>query len=173
MSLPSDESFHAWDTGSPAGHGCSVMTNYKYWEVVKYMLTTYVWRDIQCSVNPEKIQGYICERQSVRVCHYHHHHYHNHHRHLFALHQYMTLKQNFPTELETILGRSVYSFIACLVMFYLASETKAQCESSYLLSQLLITYCLCLVFYHSVCYAFCSSNAFISIRVYVQLYMFC
>jgi len=46
----------------------------------------------------------------------------------------MTLKQNFPTELETILGRSVYSFIACLVMFYLASETKAQCESSYLLS---------------------------------------
>jgi len=34
MSLPGDE-FHAWITGHPAGHSCAVMTNYKYWELVK------------------------------------------------------------------------------------------------------------------------------------------
>jgi len=62
MSLPGDE-FHAWETGRPAGQNCSVMTNYRYWEVVKYMLGSYIWRDIQCTDNHEEIQGYICERK--------------------------------------------------------------------------------------------------------------
>jgi len=44
------------------GQGYVVMGMCKHWELVKGILGWYFWRDIQCMVNPEEIQGYICER---------------------------------------------------------------------------------------------------------------
>ena len=38
-----------------------MITNYKYWSVRKLILDSYVWRDYSCDINPQAIQGYVCE----------------------------------------------------------------------------------------------------------------
>ena len=64
MPLPSDP-WHVWWEGEPdddkGAEDCSVMTNYRFWHVHKLILDSYVWRDYNCHLNPQEIQGYVCE----------------------------------------------------------------------------------------------------------------
>lgn len=51
-----------WYDGHPADGACTVVTNYMYWDVTKFMLSGYEWRSFSCDFNVGKaIQGYICE----------------------------------------------------------------------------------------------------------------
>ena len=66
MPLPT-AAWHEWFTGEPdnaaSSEHCSVMTNYRFWELHKVILDAYFWRDYSCDFNPaNEIQGYICER---------------------------------------------------------------------------------------------------------------
>ena len=58
MSLPGDE-FHAWLTGHPAGQNCAVMTNYKYWDVVKAMFMYVLLGNDTFPVPPSTFYGVL------------------------------------------------------------------------------------------------------------------
>ncbi|KAK2157989.1 hypothetical protein LSH36_179g02007 [Paralvinella palmiformis] len=65
MALPTDR-WHMWYDGQPdnadGSRGCSVLSNYMFWSRPKIMLNAYVWRSFGCDINPNIIQGYLCER---------------------------------------------------------------------------------------------------------------
>ena len=64
MPMPTDD-WHVWYAGEPNNdkgrEDCTVITNYRYWELRKQMMELYYWRDYGCSINPQEIQGYLCE----------------------------------------------------------------------------------------------------------------
>ena len=68
MPTPTD-AWHVWFSGEPdnaAGRQhCTVMTNYRFWEVRKGIADQYYWIDYGCDVNAQEIQGYTCERESL------------------------------------------------------------------------------------------------------------
>ena len=71
VSLPTGNQWHGWYTGEPdnanSAEHCSVMTNYKFWELHKVILEQYYWRDYSCIFNPaNEIQGFICESKCFR-----------------------------------------------------------------------------------------------------------
>ena len=60
-------SWHDWYEGQPdnsdISQQCAILTNYKFWSGRIAKLEQYYWRDYGCTINPQQIQGYICERE--------------------------------------------------------------------------------------------------------------
>jgi hypothetical protein len=65
MPLPEGvDTWHSWYPGQPEDStACTVTTNYKFWVSTIKLLSDYVWRSYECTINPNVIQGYICERE--------------------------------------------------------------------------------------------------------------
>ncbi len=57
--------WHKWFEGEPdddkGREDCAVMSNYRFWSIRKLILPGYVWKDYNCHINPQEIQGYVCE----------------------------------------------------------------------------------------------------------------
>ena len=68
MNTPAD-SWHFWYPGQPDNandnEDCVIMTNYLFWKVRKKTIEDYLWLDYNCAINPQEIQGYICESKHM------------------------------------------------------------------------------------------------------------